>query len=266
MNTFSIIMPAHNQKDGQQPERMAMMNRAIRSIVHQSYPHWELIVVNDGSDQETYNELEEWKKKDERIKVIHNDRSYNRAICRNKGMELAKNDWLCWLDSDDEYVSHYLRACDKMINDFPEYKVFNFGAIIMLPLESRLRDSFKPRIIGNGHEWFKAGGINTGSFIFRKDLWESDVKYRIPDEESPYAFAATSKFDMKLPADTPEIEHGATGAFADGKLRVGVSLGNPWGDDMLQFYKLTRDNISKPIDIHLYVIYPRNSEDCFSYF
>jgi hypothetical protein len=38
-------------------------------------------------------------------------------------------------------------------------------------------------------------------------------------------------------------------------------LGNPWGDDMLQFYLLTRDNHSKPLDVPLYIQYPRATED-----
>ena len=56
------------------------------------------------------------------------------------------------------------------------------------------------------------------------------------------------------------------GAFQDGVLRHGMSLGNPTGDDYAQFYYLTRDNYSKPLDIALYIIYPRTSEDDQKYF
>ena len=49
-------------------------------------------------------------------------------------------------------------------------------------------------------------------------------------------------------------------------MRQGVSLGNPTGDDYAQFYYLTRDNHSKALDIALYIIYPRTSEDEQEYF
>jgi hypothetical protein len=78
-----------------------------------------------------------------------------------------------------------------------------------------------------------------------------------------------SGFDYKLtPNDGAydKVGENPEGIFTDGLLRVGFSLGNPWGDDFLQFYKLTRDNTSKPLDVALYVQYPRCSEDVYENF
>jgi glycosyltransferase involved in cell wall biosynthesis len=240
--------------------------RAIKSILNQQYPDWELILVDDGCcDGVTPAILDKFAKKDKRIKVLHTDNG-NRAIARNRGMDAATGEWLCWLDSDDEYSTHYLRELDVAIKDFPDYKIFNFGALVYWPdHHSTIRPTFYPAEEGDGHEWFRSGHIGCGSFVFRRDLWVSDKKYRIPDEANPYQFAADSKFDMRFTKDEPYVEE-PTKAFTDGVKRHGLSLGNPWGDDFLQFYLLTRDNHSKPLDILLYYQYPRAHEDIYEYF
>jgi hypothetical protein len=84
-----------------------------------------------------------------------------------------------------------LRELDQATKDFPEYKIFNFGALIYWP-DHRfdIRPAFHPKVEGEGHEWFRSGHIGSGSFIFKRELWASDNKYRIPNEVNPYQFAA----------------------------------------------------------------------------
>jgi glycosyltransferase involved in cell wall biosynthesis len=261
---FSIVCPVYSQP-GPNFDRRQTVPRAIRSILNQQFHDWELILVDDGCQDEMPQILDEWAAKDKRIRVV-TQQNMNRAVARNKGMDNAKGEWICWLDSDDEYSSHYLRALDKAINEFPEYNIFNFTSIIYFPdHRSHIREVFHPKVEGEGHEWFRSGHIATGSFIFRRDLWSSSPKYRIPDEASPYAFAAVSGFDMRIP-ERPELFTDPAIIEAAGALNCGDSLGNPWGDDALQFYLLTRDNLSKPLDIALYIQYPRASEDSFDCF
>lgn len=273
MPKFSVVMPVYSELEplqggasGQRHFRGKTVQRAIKSIVNQQYPDWELIIVDDGcADGITPAILDKFAEQDSRIKVFHKANE-NRAIARNYGMDRATGDWICWLDSDDEYSSHYLRELDQAIKEFPEYKIFNFGSLIYWPdHHSTIRPVFTPLIEGSGHEWFRSGHIGCGSFIFRRGLWQSDPKYRIPDEVNPYQFAAASHFDMRFADDEPYIENPA-GAFTDGVYRHGLSLGNPWGDDALQFYLLTRDNQSKPLDVLLYVQYPRAHEEVYEHF
>lgn len=237
----------------------------------QQFPDWELILVDDGCiDNITPRILDAFADMDKRIRVIHKQNE-NRVIARNSGMRAAKGEWLCWLDSDDEYSTHYLREIDSASKDFPEYSIFNFGSLIYWPdHRSTIRPVFQPAVEGDGHEWFRSGQIGAGSFVFKRSLWKSNKKYQMPDEANPYEFAARSKFPMKLDPEKDKWQYDNTPdpekCFQDGVKRQGMSLGNPWGDDHLQFYSLTRDNHSKPLDVLLYYQYPRTSEDGYEFF
>lgn len=271
MTKFSVVIPVYSARDEGVREvemrhyRAKQVQRAIKSIISQQFTDWELILVNDGCTDDTPTILRKFAKADKRIKVIDQENS-NRAIARNRGMEAATGEWICWMDSDDEYSTHYLREIHQATLDFPEYKIFNFGSIIHFPdHHTAIRGVYVPAIEGDGHEYFRSGHIGCGSFVFRRDLWLSDEKYRIPDEVNPYQFAAASRFDMRFPDDQEFIENPA-GAFTDGVYRHGLSLGNPWGDDFLQFFKLTRDNHSKPLDVLLYIQYPRAHEEVYEQF
>ncbi len=278
MPKFSVVIPVYSELDPiqggastQRHFRGKTVQRAIKSVRNQQFTDWELIIVDDGCcDGVTPGILDKFAEHDDRVKVIHQANG-NRAIARNAGMNAATGNWLCWLDSDDEYSTHYLRELDAATKDFPEYKIFNFGSLIYWPdHHSTIREAFKPAIEGAGHEYFRSGHIGAGSFIFRRDLWLSDKKYHIPDEANPYQFAADSRFPWRLTRELDEWKYDNTenpeGMFQDGAKRHGSSLGNPWGDDFLQFYNLTRDNHSKPLDVLLYFQYPRAHEEIYSQF
>ena len=278
MPKFSVILPVYSELEPRQEGasghthiRGKTVQRAIKSVINQQFPDWELIVVDDGCvDGITPAILDEFVKVNNKIKVLHTENG-NRAIARNRGMEAATGEWICWLDSDDEYSSHYLRELDKATRDFPEYDIFNFRSLLHYPdHHSAVTDLFQPKIKGKGHEWFRSGHLTCGAFIFKRELWKSKTKYRIPDEASPYHFASASKFPYKLTREEDPWKYDNTenpeGLFQDGVFRQGSSLGNPWGDDFLQFYLLTRDNHTKPLDVILYIVYPRTSEDEQLYF
>ena len=271
MPKFSIIIPIYSSFDKgtnesqQRHYRAKQVQRAIKSILAQQFTDWELILVNDGCTDNTPAILQKFVDSDKRIKLI-NQENQNRAIARNNGMDAATGEWICWLDSDDEYSTHYLREINQASIDFPEYSIFNYGSLLHFPdHKTQIRSVYPPLEDGEGHEYFRSGHIGSGSFCFKRELWKSKSEYRIPDEVNPYQFAAASKFDMHFTDDEPYVENPA-GAFTDGVYRHGLSLGNPWGDDFLQFFLLTRDNHSKPLDVLLYIQYPRAHEEIYTQF
>lgn len=89
----SIIMPAYNCEK--------YVGEAINSVINQTYKKWELIVVDDGSKDNTIKILGEISKKDSRIHFIKNEKNQGVSATRNRGISLAKGDWIAFLDSDD---------------------------------------------------------------------------------------------------------------------------------------------------------------------
>jgi glycosyltransferase involved in cell wall biosynthesis len=244
------------------------IKRLLDSIIEQTYPNWELILVNDGCQEPlTPQIMQEYADKyPDKIKIITHDRSYNRAVARNDGMKEAKNDWIIWADSDDFFARDALWICDRVIQQYPEIKVFNFGALLVFPDRIEVRHAWElpaPEKEGEAHGWFKSGHTNTGSFIFKRELLD-DTANRIPYEEGPYHFAAASHFDMRFPPhhviDGNVVEEPSEEIFTNGKMVLGISLGNPFGDDFLQLYLLSRKNKVISVDIPIYIIYPRGTE------
>ncbi|MFL9650016.1 glycosyltransferase family 2 protein [Exiguobacterium chiriqhucha] len=90
---ISIIMPAYNSANH--------IKQAINSVLDQSYKHWELIVIDDGSRDSTKSVIELEEKKDPRIRLYVNSNNKGVSETRNKGVNLAKGKWIAFLDSDD---------------------------------------------------------------------------------------------------------------------------------------------------------------------
>ena len=91
---FSIIIPLFNREN--------FISDAIQSVIHQSNPNWELIVIDDGSTDQSCNIVEEFIKNDSRIKLVKRNRDPKGAnTCRNIGIQESTGDYLLFLDSDD---------------------------------------------------------------------------------------------------------------------------------------------------------------------
>lgn len=93
---ISIVVPVYNVKN--------YLDRCIESIINQTYKNLEIILVNDGSNDGSGEVCEKWKKKDERIIVLHK-KNGGLSSARNAGIEIAKGKYIAFIDSDD-YVSH----------------------------------------------------------------------------------------------------------------------------------------------------------------
>ncbi len=96
---FSIIVPAYN--------RARFLPRAITSVLQQHFADWELLLIDDCSTDNTHEVVAEYN--DYRIRYIKNEVNIERSASRNKGVELSKGEYICFLDSDDEYLSEHLK-------------------------------------------------------------------------------------------------------------------------------------------------------------
>lgn len=89
---ISIIVPVYNSEK--------YLNRCIDSILSQTYSDFEMIIVDDGSTDNSLAICNEYANKDKRVKVIHKANG-GQAEARNVGIDVAKGDYLCFVDSDD---------------------------------------------------------------------------------------------------------------------------------------------------------------------
>lgn len=252
-NEFSIILPvASNQVNSR---KLGFLG-AVDSILRQSYPHWELIIVDDCCRDEIPQLADEFVQKDSRIKVIHHKENQQRAVSRNDGMKMATKDWICWLDSDDEYLKTYLEVLNSyMTEDFPGYKCYHYGAITVRMGFQSVRETFNVQENSEGSEEamekFPSGHIGAGSFCFHKSVL--DVVGYLPPAINPYQLGDMAKEEM------PEIKQW----FGPKYLEGGKSLGNPWGDDWYMFYKITRKFKSKGLPIAPYIQFVRRQKFSF---
>jgi teichuronic acid biosynthesis glycosyltransferase TuaG len=108
---ISIIMPAYNSE--------YFIAEAIESVQAQTYKHWELIIVDDGSTDRTSEIVKTYCQKDERIQYYYQNNS-KQAVARNYGIEKSKGNILAFLDSDDLWLPDKLEM--SLINfDVSEY-------------------------------------------------------------------------------------------------------------------------------------------------
>lgn len=110
---FSIITPTHN--------RGYLIWKAIQSVQRQHYPYWELLIVDDGSTDDTEKVVAEFQR-DPRIHYFFQKKSGG-CIARNHGMAKAKGDFIVYLDSDDRLYDIYLSTVLEYFNKYPD-KVF----------------------------------------------------------------------------------------------------------------------------------------------
>jgi len=114
----SIIIPTYNRAD--------LLSRAIKSALNQTFKDFELIVVDDGSTDNTRQVVEGFQQKDERIKYIWQENSGAPAKPKNTGIENSKGEYVAFLDSDDEFVPEKI---EKQLNLFLHSKKENLGFV-----------------------------------------------------------------------------------------------------------------------------------------
>ena len=98
----SIVLPTYN--------RAHLLPRSIDSVLAQTYSEWELIVVDDRSTDGTRAVVREYGSRDQRIRYIENNHKQGCAGARNQGRQAAGADFIAFIDSDDTWRPHHLRA------------------------------------------------------------------------------------------------------------------------------------------------------------
>ena len=103
---FSIIVPTYNRAD--------ILKQAIQSVINQTDPSWELIIVDNFSSDDTKSVVNSFK--DKRIKFFQINNKGIIAKSRNLGISHSLGDWIAFLDSDDYFFPQKLEICRRYTN------------------------------------------------------------------------------------------------------------------------------------------------------
>ncbi|QUO31253.1 glycosyltransferase family 2 protein [Faecalicatena sp. Marseille-Q4148] len=120
MDKVSIIVPVYNASK--------TIKRCLNSIIHQTYSNIEIVLVNDGSSDDSLFICEKVSQNDKRVKII-NQKNSGVSTARNKGMENSTGEWLMFVDSDDWIESNTVYSMlELMKNQEASYGVYSFLA------------------------------------------------------------------------------------------------------------------------------------------
>ena len=126
----SIITPSFN--------RANLVTETAQSIMAQTYPHWEWMIVDDGSTDNSWEVLQGLAKRDSRIRIFQRDRDPKGAcVCRNIAIEKSTGKYLIFLDTDDIMAPFCLEQRVKAMQEQPDMDFLIFS---MLLFHKRLDD------------------------------------------------------------------------------------------------------------------------------
>ena len=228
----SIIMPVFNGEK--------YISQAINSVLLQSYPHWELLIINDGSDDNSEQVVVSFQ--DKRIRYFAQE---NKGVssARNTGLSSMKGDFFCFLDADDEFTPQSLEA---RINLFSRNEEVNFvdGFVYITGKDKNdIKKIWKSRynFINPQQHLAKINDkiFVTISWMFRR-LPQTQYQFKkgMTHAEDLWFFIEYSSSGLYAHVDQPTMYFRRTGVSAMGNLD-GLEAG------YLQLYKMMKKNIHR---------------------
>ncbi len=134
----SIIMPAHNAEP--------WIGEAIDSVLAQTHPQWELIVVVDGSTDRTEPIVREYD--DERIRCIGQAEQRGVSAARNRGLRSMEGDYLLFFDADDILFPRSLESRLELFRKDPEIAFVDGKVLITGPSGNKIKETWSPNYEG----------------------------------------------------------------------------------------------------------------------
>lgn len=169
---ISIVIPLYNKQNS--------IAATLQSVFAQTYTNYEVIVVDDGSTDNSFAVAKQviGERLEVRGKVIQ---KANGGVCsaRNLGIQEAKYDYIALLDGDDQWDEHYLEEQVKLIQDFPEAKLWgiNFAELSKGELIRKLPTGFPDGYRGYVENYFQMPGrisdlYCSSSVVISKEVFE----------------------------------------------------------------------------------------------
>lgn len=161
---FSVIISVYNKAE--------YIKNTINSVLNQTYKDFEIIIINDGSTDDSEKIIKIFK--DKRIRLI-TTKNQGASKTRNTGIKEASSNYIALLDGDDTWKAEYLQYMHNAINKFPSIKIFTVG--ISQKYKNNIVPvvySFKQTELYGIHNYFEASKgytlITSSSVVFNKTI------------------------------------------------------------------------------------------------
>ena len=182
---ISVVIPVYNSEKN--------IRKCLNSVINQSYKNWEAIVIDDGSQDNSYSILKDYMSKDDRIKVIKQE-NCGPGSARNKGILNAVGKYIVFLDSDDYINKSYFYDLYNIINQNDSDLIFidvlqenTNGEIIKCEDISKYKGSSKDTILrhqmtgklpwGGVRKVVKSSIIRENNIMYSNDVVGEEALY-----------------------------------------------------------------------------------------
>lgn len=188
LNSFkpliSVIICTYNRGD--------YLKNCIHSVVRQTNTAWELIIVDDGSDDETFNVVNTYFEDFSNIRYVKH-KNIKLALSRNVGLSLAAGKYVTFLDSDDTFTSNHLQSRIDLMEKNKTLDLIYGG--VLLDEEIFVSDYYKPNALINVKEC-----VLGSTFFGKKNVFlELDGFINIDyGEDTEFLERASKKFNIKV--------------------------------------------------------------------
>ena len=189
---ISIIIPVYNAS--------LTLRHCVDSIISQSFFDWELILINDGSTDDSGFLCDEYANIDSRISVIHKTNG-GVSSARNIGLDLAKGEWITFIDSDDYVSIDYLQAIENTQSDMVITECYHFDMknkpVLYQPFGAAVYSDKQSYLSFMTNNLNKLTMLTPWAKFFKKDIIGSD-RFRINQrlgEDSEFVFRYYAKIN-----------------------------------------------------------------------
>ena len=173
MIPFSIIIPVYN--------RSYLLRETINSVLVQTFPYFEIIIVDDGSTENIKQVIDDKFGNEGKIKYFRKQNE-ERGAARNFGLQHAKGDYAVFFDSDDLMKPHYLESLNKIIVEHPDVKLL--AGKYDYSDNGKIENNSALQSLGEGwydQTFFLKGNILACNYCIR--IKDNDFKFFPPERE-----------------------------------------------------------------------------------
>ena len=161
----SVIIPAYNQSQ--------FIGFAIESVLNQTYPAWECIIVDDGSTDQTSSIIQKYQ--NPKIIYIYQDNA-GLSAARNTGIRASKGEYLSFLDSDDGFTPKKLELLMQCFLEDPQLGLAAGNAGLIDEFSLPIDRSFKSQLPGELQNLLLGNPLHVGSVLLKRD-WQQKIGF-----------------------------------------------------------------------------------------